>query len=44
MNLMGGYDLKIGEIVAKEYHTLNQDSTIDFLCLLGEIIDDVKRG
>jgi len=34
MNLMGAYDPKIGEIVAKEYYTLNQDSTIDFICLL----------
>ena len=34
MNLMGAYDPKVGEIIVKEYDTLNQDSTVDFLCQL----------
>ena len=34
MNLMGAYDPKVGEIIVKEYETLNQESAIDFLSRL----------
>jgi transposase len=31
INLMGAYDPKIAEAIVREYETLNQESTIDFL-------------
>ena len=34
LNLMGAYDPKTGEVIVKEYETLNQASTIDFLYLI----------
>ena len=34
LNLMGAYNPKTAEPVVREYETLNQESTIDFLCYL----------